>query len=191
MKKKFLSICMVIVMILSFTACGSSEKKSSSETEEQVEVEENLFSVELTIPADYIDETTQEELNLQAKDEGYKSATLNEDGSVTYIMTKKQHKKMMDELKEEINSAMSDMVNSEDYPNFTAVKANSDFTSFTIKTTSESLDMNESFSVLGFFMYGAMYNTFNNTPVDNIHVDYLNANTGAIIHSADSSELAE
>ena len=51
--------------------------------------------------------------------------------------------------------------------------------------------MNESFSTMAFYMYGGMYNIFNGTEVDNIHVDFVNADSGEIISSSDSKNLEE
>lgn len=196
MKKRFLAILLATSLTLTLTSCGGSEKTTEKETEttetttenETIEVDENLFTVELTIPSDYIGDTTQEELDAIAKDKEYKSITLNEDGSATYVMTKGQHKELMSEMENEFNNTLSEMIGSEDYPNFTNIEANSDFTEFTITTTSTELDFNESFSTIVFYMYGGMYNAFNGTEVDNIHVDFVNADSGEIISSADSSE---
>ena len=105
-------------------------------------------------------------------------------------MSKSQHKKMMQELADNINSTLSDMVGSEDYPNFTDIKANSDFTNFTVTTTSTELDLTDSISIMGFYMYGGMYAIFNGSDVGNIHVDFVNADSGEIINSADSSDMA-
>ena len=145
--------------------------------------------VKLTIPSDYIGDATQEELSKEAEANGYK-IVLNDDGSATYTMSKSQHKKMMEELSDSINTALTDMVGSEDYPNFTDIKANDDFTQFTITTKSEELNLKESVSVMGFYMYGGMYNVFNGTTVDNVHVDFVNADTGEIISSSDSKDMA-
>ena len=154
-----------------------------------VNVEKELFDVKLTIPSDYIGDATQEELSKEAEANGYK-IVLNDDGSATYTMSKSQHKKMMEELSDSINTALTDMVGSEDYPNFTDIKANDDFTQFTITTKSEELNLKESVSVMGFYMYGGMYNVFNGTTVDNVHVDFVNADTGEIISSSDSKDMA-
>jgi uncharacterized lipoprotein NlpE involved in copper resistance len=209
MKKKIVTLLLISTVVLS--GCGNSsapsetattttETASSESTEDSssvldaigdVEVDEKLLTVELTIPAEYVGETTQEELNATAEEKGFKSITLNDDGSATYVMTKAQHREMMDELAENINSTLADMVGSEDYPNFTDISANDDFTEFTITTTSTELDLNESFSVMAFYMCGGMYNIFNGTPVDNVHVDFINADSGEIINSADSSDTAE
>lgn len=97
---------------------------------------------------------------------------------------------MMDELSNNINTALTDMIGSEDYPNFTDIKANDDFTQFTVTTKSEELNLTESISVMGFYMYGGMYNIFNGTAVENVHVDFVNADTGEIISSSDSKDMA-
>ena len=96
---------------------------------------------------------------------------------------------MMQELADNINSTLADMVGSEDYPNFTDIKANSDFTKFTVTTTSTELGLTDSMSVIGFYMYGGMYAIFNGTKADDIHVDFVNADSGEIINSSDSSDM--
>lgn len=209
MKKKIVTVLLTATMLLS--ACGSNA--ASSETTAQgssaetttaesstgdlsqledlgnVTVDEGLFDVEMTIPASYMGETTQEELDNTAKEYGYKSITLNDDGSATYVMTKKQHEEMMSEMRSNINESLNDMVGSEDYPNFTDITANDDFTAFTVTTKSTELDINESFSVIGFYMYGGMYAIFNGTTVDNVSVTFVNADTGEVISTSNSSDM--
>jgi hypothetical protein len=194
MKKKIYAILLATTLVLSLVACGGNDdsSKESETNNDKIEVDENLLTVELTIPSDFVGETTQEELNQTVEEEdGLKSITLNEDGSATYVMTKKKHKEMMSEIKIGIDEELQAMVGSEDYPNFTKVEANKDYTSFTITTTSTELDLVEAFSVMNFYMQGGLYNVFNGTPADNIHVDFVNATTGEIIESSDSSEIGE
>ena len=210
--KKILLPALITSLAASMAACGNGsasettanttaakQETSSPETTPDatsdadaiadVNVEKELFDVKLTIPSDYIGDATQEELSKEAEANGYK-IVLNDDGSATYTMSKSQHKKMMEELSDSINTALTDMVGSEDYPNFTDIKANDDFTQFTITTKSEELNLKESVSVMGFYMYGGMYNVFNGTTVDNVHVDFVNADTGEIISSSDSKDMA-
>ncbi len=167
---------------------SSSDGLDDLESIGDVEVEKNLFSVELKIPADFMGETTQEELDKTAKEHGYQSITLNDDGSATYIMTKAQHEELMQEMVQNINSELEKMIGSEDYPNFTKIKANDDFTSFEIRTKSKKLDLNESISSLVFYTFGGMYNIFNGTKAENVHLDYINDKTDKIIESYDSSK---
>lgn len=209
--RKLLSVALTLCIAVTTVACGNStsqETTSATETVQEttsaesadetlseldavgdIEVEKELFDVTVTVPADFVGETTQEELDAKAKESGYK-VTLNDDGSATYTMSKSQHKKMMDELSNNINTALTDMIGSEDYPNFTDIKANDDFTQFTVTTKSEELNLTESISVMGFYMYGGMYNIFNGTAVENVHVDFVNADTGEIISSSDSKDMA-
>ena len=213
MKRNIISILLSVCLIFSLTACGESdtsqtsettetatnEESESSETDSQeeleaignVEVDENLFSVELTIPAEFMDGSTQEELDAAAKENGFKSITLHEDGSATYVMTKAQHKKMMGEMASSINTSLSEMIGSEDYPNVTGITVNDDFTKFTVTTSSTELSLTESISVMVFYTYGGMYNIFNGTPVDNVQVDFVNADSGEIISSANSADMKE
>ena len=215
MKRKFISILLSVCLTFSLTACGGSKpakpadttetiesteeeiSTDSDETEDvletigEVEADQNLFTVELTIPAEFMEGSTQEELDATAKEKGFKSITLHEDGSATYIMTKAQHKEMMDEMATSINDSLSEMIGSEDYPNISEIVVNDDFTKFTVTTSSTELSLAESFSVMVFYMYGGMYNIFNGTPVDNVQVDFVNADSGEVISSANSADMEE
>ena len=175
----------------------SSIQESEGETKDNLEamgdvgVEKGLFNVELTIPAQFVGEQTQEELNELSKEMGYKSITLNDDGSAKYILTKQQHKDMMAELNTNINTSLSEMIGSEDYPNYTDITANENFTEFVITTKSTELSMTENFSALGLYMYGGMYNIFNGTPVDNVSVKFINSDTGAEITTMNSKNTGQ
>lgn len=132
-----------------------------------------LFSggtVEITIPSDYVGENaTQEELDAKvAQTDGFKSATLNADGSVTYVMTEACHKKLMQELAQNIDAQLADMAGSSDYPNVISAEASSDYTSFTVTLSTDVVGLQDSLLTLAFYMYGGMYNAFNGTPVDNV-----------------------
>ena len=103
-------------------------------------------------------------------------------------MTKAQHSKLLEETRTSINSSLAEMVGSDEYPNFTNIEANDDFTEFAITTKSTKLDLAESFSVIGFYMYGGMYAIFNGTEVENISVKFINADTGEVISESNSSD---
>ncbi len=212
MKRKLIGMVLIAVML---SGCGSNATTQTTESNEpvaseatteasseqgdlseldalgEVEVEEKLFDVELTIPADYVGEKTQADLDEMAKESGYKSITLNDDGSATYIMTKAQHRQMLDELTESMNETLNEMIESESYPNFKKIEANSNFTEFNITTSSTELDMNESFSVMAFYMYGGMYNIFSGDNVDNIVVNFINEESGEIISTSNSSDMSD
>lgn len=173
------------------TSSSDSEIQGALDAISDVNVEKGLFNVELDIPADFMGEKTQEELDESSKEKGYKSITLHDDGSATYVMTKQQHKQMMEELNASIDSALEDMIGSEDYPNLINIKANDNYTEFEITTKSTDLSLAESFSTLAFYMYGGTYNIFNGTSVDNISVKFINADSGDIISTSNSKDMGK
>lgn len=216
MKKKILALSLCTTLLL--TACGSqtteatpaTPTESSVATETSVaesiatestteanelealgsiEVEKELFDVSITLPADIMGEITQAELDKTCIEMGYGSITLNEDGSATYVMTKSQHKKLLEETKTSFDTSLAEMIGDENYPNVTDINANDDFTEFTITTKSTELSITESFSVMVFYMYGGMYGRFAGTEVDNVSVTFINADSGEVISTANSSDM--
>lgn len=210
--KRIICVILSASLALSLCACGKQEDSENTPTPQpnetvspsaeptqesdsldalgKIDVESNLFDVTLTIPAEYMDEdTTQEQLNEDAKQKGFKSVTLNEDGSATYIMTKAQHAEMMDGMKQSIDESLNDMVGSEDYPSIISIEANSDYTLYKVTLNTEEVGLYESFAVLGFYMYSGMYHVFNGTEVDNVSVQFISQSTGEIIEEANSKDM--
>lgn len=212
MKNRTIALTLALLLVLSLAGCGSSEPQTSATTQAatysttstetttgfedleaigELEVDQNLFTVEITVPADFLGEgITQESLDADVAASNYISAKLNDDGSVTYVMTKAVHDEMMVGVRDNIQQALDEMVGSEEFPSFTKVEANDDFTQFTVETTSTELGLVESFSVLGFYMFGGMYHSFNGTQVDDIAVTFINADTGDTVGEAHSSDMA-
>lgn len=146
--------------------------------------------VELTIPADFLDgDATQQDLDEKvAETGGIISATLNEDGSATYVMTAAYHKKLMQEMAQNIDTQLADMAGSSDYPNVISVEASNDYTSFTVTLSTDTVGLQESIMVMAFYLYGGMYNAFNGTPVDDVFVQFVNQ-SGAVIETANSRDM--
>lgn len=189
--KKILLFVMIGSMLVLLTGCSNNENITQNNETTKIGADEGLLTVEITIPADFLEGQTQEDLDSIAKEKGYESIKLNSDGSATYKMTKAQHKKMLEEMAAVFNKSFDEMVASEDYPNFTEIKSNDNFTDFTIKTKSTELDFNESFSVMNFYLCGGMYNIYSGDEVDNIHVKFINDTTGEVISESNSKDMAE
>ena len=168
----------------------------SASTNKGIEVDEGLLNVEINISAESaefygIKFESQEEADNYAKEQGFKSVTLNDDGSVTFIMSKSKHKELMKGLNESFEQALQEMIESEQYPDIVAIEHNDNYSEFKVTTRSEELSFNESFSVMAFYMYGGMYNSFNGTEIDNVHVDFINEASGEVIDSFDSKNWGE
>ncbi|MGI5894994.1 MAG: hypothetical protein ACOX6P_10460 [Candidatus Merdivicinus sp.] len=179
------------------TSEDSSETDTSSEETHSLDelsglnVDQKLFDVEITIPADFVEEgMTQADLDQEVEEAGFQSAVLNEDGSVTYVMTKDQHQKMMEEMKSSLDQSLSEMIDPETFPTFQNITSNDDYTEFTVQISSSEIGFAEGMSVLGFYMISGVYHAFNGTQPDDIVVKFVDAD-GNVIDESHSSELGE
>ena len=155
-----------------------------------MDVEAGLFNVTITVPADFLDEeVTRERLDIQAKDSGCKSITLNDNGSAAYVMRKTRHKEMMDEIKQSIDESLSEMADSEEYPNVVSIEANDDYTRYKIVLNTEEVGLAEGILVMGLYISSRMYHVFNGTEPGNISIQYINEATGAVIEEANSNDI--
>lgn len=147
-------------------------------------------TIELTVPADFIgEEVTQDDLDAEVgKADGFISATLNADGSATYVMTEERHNDLMTELGQNIDTELANMADSSDYPNIVSVSASNDYTTFTVTLSTDTVGLQESIMVMAFYMYGGMYNAFNGTPADNVSVQFVNQ-SGTVLESANSRDM--
>lgn len=167
------------------------EAADAISTAEQIEVEDNIFDVTLTLPADYASDITAEEIAQQVADGKVHTGTLNDDGSVTYTMSKAQHTALLESIAAELRSTLDDMIGSTDYPNLTAIEANDDFTDFTVYTTTQpgAVGLSDEMSVLIYYTCGKMYGIVSGQEPDNIHVDILNAESGELVSAHDSRDF--
>ena len=183
---------LIIFVSLFLMLCGCSSKKEEESNDSKIEVEKELFDVTITIPSSWYEgtetEITQEDIDEKYSGEGYKSATLNDDGSVTIVMTKSQHKEMMEEIESDIVSSIQELVDDEDY-SIEKIDYNKDFTEFTVTLNSEEVGMMGSFIVMALDIYGAMYNIFNGADIDNIKTIFKNS-SGDVIEEYNSNEAS-
>ena len=189
MKKIFICLT-VLLMSISLVGCGNNNQ-TVNDNPDQVHVEKEIFDVIITLPESFTEDTTQEELDAMVEEGKFHSAVLNEDKTVTFEMSKIQHRKLMNELAESIDSSMSEMIGSEDFPNYVNVEANKQYSHFTITVKTEELSFTDTMSVLGFFLLGGIYGTFNGDQVDDIQVDFVNEANGEIIEQYSTAAMRE
>jgi hypothetical protein len=152
-----------------------------------IETVNGFLTVSITMPKDFVGEDiTQEALDEKAG-ERYVSARLNEDGSVTYKLTKKQHNDMMGEIVAGIDESLQGMVDGTDY-SFTEIKHNDDYTVFDVTAGGDELGLTDSFATLAFYMYGGIYGIFTGKTPEKVIVNFYNPN-GDLISTADSSNM--
>ena len=152
-----------------------------------VEVENGLLTVSVTVPAEIVGDVTQEQLD-ENKGDTYMSAALNEDGSVTYKMTKEQHKKMLLSVSQSIDESIQKIIDEDN--GISDVKHNDDFTVFDITIEGEEIGLMASMCAITFYVYGSMYDTFNGHKAENVFVNFYDSN-GNFLDSGDAKSWKE
>ncbi|WP_339176298.1 hypothetical protein MKY51_07645 [Solibacillus sp. FSL R5-0691] len=178
--KKTLFILSTALLFL--TACNADEdKKSDSQKEQGIEVDKGLLDVELTLPADFFEGETPEEIQAAAKEKGVKEVKVNEDGTVYYKMSKSAHKKMMKEMEQGVISAVDDLVNGEDYESFKEISYNKDFTEFDVTVNAETFENSfDSFGLFGLAYVSMIYSAFDGKSSEDLKttVNIIDEKTG-------------
>ena len=198
---KFYKVFICIMMLIAFTGCSDSKSTTSepSPTEEsgsQVEVDKGLLNVEITIGADMLetfDETAEEfKASLEENEEvDFKDVTVNEDGSVTFKMSKSGHNKMMDEMLKSIDSSIAEITqNKEDYPNVIDITHDKDLLNWKIKMSSTEQNISESFLCFGIAIQSIFYHGFNGDKQADVVVDYVDED-GNVFDTWSSKALEE
>lgn len=217
--KRIVCLILSLSLLLSLCACGSGDTppeqsspapESSAPVEQEspapassapvetdepanegIDVDSGLFNVTLTIPASFLAEgTTQEQLTEEARENGYKSITLNEDGSATYVMSKAKHQEMVDEIKQSIDESLDEMVSSESYPNIVSVTTNSDYSQYIVTLNTDEVSMETAFLPMAFYLFSGMYHAFNGTQVENVNIQFVNE-AGELLEESNSNDMQD
>ncbi len=191
---------MLALFFAMISACGESEAIDEAVGEEEVEpipveegeavdedqsvdVDTGLLSVVITIPPDMLEGQDIEQLIADAEEAGVREATENEDGSLTYEMSRATHNEMIKEMEEGINENLEEIKDSEDYPSIQDVTANNSYSEFTLVVDQEAFENSfDGLAALGLAMTGMYYQQFNGDDPDHmkVTVHFKNAETGEV-----------
>jgi major membrane immunogen (membrane-anchored lipoprotein) len=182
MKKLMLLMTVLIFILLS--GCSSSdnsnaadkdntEAKDQEQYNESVEVDKGLLNVEVTLPASMFEGEDVDATIAEVEKEGVK-ATKNEDGSVTYKMSKSKHKEMMQELESGIIESVEDMKNNTDFVSIQEITYNKSFSEFTMVVDQATYENSmDSFVIFGLGVSGMYYQLFNGADEDDYRVKII------------------
>lgn len=140
---------------------SQDDVQKQEEDEDAIEVDKGLLNVEITLPEMFFEDENMDEMIEEAKEEGIKDVTQNEDGTVTFKMSKKDHKEMLRELEENVKETVEDIKNDEEFASIVDVTYNKSFTEFTIIADREGFENSfDGFAILGVGMSGTFYQLF-------------------------------
>ena len=215
MRKFILFITSIFAIGSLLTACGEKPAPESDSNEEQaeansedsaqeeesneeaIEVDKGLLNVEITIPPSLFEGQNVDEVIAGAKADGVKDVTKNEDGSLTYKMSKSVHEKMMKEAEKGIYDYMEELKTSEDFTSIEDVTANQSFTEFTLVVDQNAYENSfDGFAALGLGIQGLYYQLFDGVDPNKyeVKISVENKDTGEVFDSViypDALEEAE
>lgn len=147
------------------------EVKDKKLEEQTVEVDKGLLNVEVTLPASMFEGEDIDTIIKDAKENGVKEATKNEDGSLTYKMSKATHKEMMKEIEIGIIETIEEMKTSQDYVSIKDIAYNKSFSEFTLVVDKAKYENSmDGFASFGLGISGMYYQLFNGDDSDNYKV---------------------
>jgi hypothetical protein len=175
MKRGFnlVAIILVLMLLLVMTGCSGNDStpKENGDKDAVIKVDEDLITVDVTLASSFFTEMTEDEIKTAAEEAGYISYTINQDGSVTYVMTKTKRKEMLESYKSGVDETINDYLNGDEkVESFKEIKYNDDLSQVDIYVDSSSYSMWDSLHALGFYMYGAFYQNFAGVSSDDIDV---------------------
>ena len=163
-----------------------AEEAESTEEGEGVNVDKGLFNVEVTLPPSFFEGEDPERVAAVAADT-VEEAIVNEDGSITYKMSRSQHKEMLEELTDSIEAAKNQITESGDYPSIQSIETTDNYDRFTINVDREAFENSfDSFATLTLGFVGSYYQLLDGKDADNyeVIVETKDAETGEVFGTA-------
>lgn len=188
--KRIIALLMIFAMLLSLCACGGGKAaddavdatsaateeggdKAAAEADKEtdtLEVDENLFNVEVKLPASFFDGESAEEIIAAAEEQGIKKCVVNEDGSVSYTMSKDKHRELLDGLRSDAEESIASFLEGESaVASFVDIVYNDNFSEFNI-TVNDQYSTWDMFSGFAFYIVGAYYQVFDGANPDEVDV---------------------
>ena len=165
--------------------------ETSESIDAEVQVDEGAFKVDITLGAYFFEDMTVEEIKEGARQEGYSGCVVNEDGSVTYTMTKAQHKELLDAYKKSMDESIAELLDGDKaVASFVDIKYNNDFSEINVYVDSSLYTFWDSFYVLSFYIMGAYYQNFAGVALEEVDVvvNYIDNVSGEILDTASYKE---
>lgn len=158
--KKYLLL--IILAIFALSGCGSEvntdkeQEDPKSKTVANDGDESDSSDVELTIPAEFFEGQSEDDVIASFEEEGIDNITLNDDGSYTLKMSKEEHEVMLNDLREEIDEDIEAIIGSMDIEFIKGASMNDTVTELTVVIDQSMYDGDMEGLVLMDFAFHAM-----------------------------------
>ena len=193
--KTAISITLGLSLIL-LSGCASDStsetesdipSESQSESPQAIEADERTSDVEVTLPEFFVEGTTDAEIAANAEKEGYSSYTINSDGSVTYLIPKKDYEEDLVQMQESVNTAMQDLVDGSEGV-IKSVSYNDEITEFELVVDRKAYEASEEAQWLALTLniFSRSFQFFSLIPENEQRgsVDFIDEATGKVFQSS-------
>lgn len=195
--KKILILPLTLLFSILLVACGqdkeseSGKKSDNADTAEETKngsfkVDKGLLNVEVTIPASLFEGQEIDSAITEAKKEGIKEVIKNDDGSVTYKMSKSVHKEIMKKMEKDILETIEEIKTSKDFASIKDVSYNKSFTEFTLTVNKEQFENSfDAMASMGLALPGMYYQLFSGVDSEKFKVTVIfkDESNGEIINT--------
>ena len=169
-----------------------SEKATDAEMEAlgDVEVDQGLLSVTITLPADFAEDVTQASIDKSIADGEIQDGQINDDGTVTYQLSKSQHEKSLAQLRDTIDEIVAEE-NATNPGLYEEVTYNDDMTQFSVVVADrKKYEQSMSMLSLGLLFGAGFYQIFSGVPEAdrNVVIEYVDGATGEVFDTYDARE---
>lgn len=189
MKRNLIALFIIIALLVcgcsAAPATGGEDNSTTTESNSgKIETDVNLLSVDITLPASMFEDEdmTTFDADAYASEQGFKSAKVNADGSVTVTMTKAKYKEKLKEIADTIDDSFKEFVNGETTPYIKEITHNENFTAVTMKVDKDEYENTFDFTPLAIGISASMYQAFTETEY-HVEISIVDAATGAVINS--------
>ena len=172
------------------TAADGEQAADAADTaKETAAVKKQLRTI--VIPTVYESVTSQAEADEIAKKNGYESAVLEEDGSLTIVMEEDVYETMISSFLDSVQKGVKEIIGDGSVSSVKKIEYNEDLSIFTVTIDADEIGIIERQAADELVMYGTLYHIYTGNSVDHIQVDYVSEESGEVIESADSGSLTD
>ena len=172
------------------TAADGEQAADAADTaKETAAVKKQLRTI--VIPTVYESVTSQEEADEIAKKNGYESAVLEEDGSLTIVMEEDVYETMISSFLDSVQKGVKEIIGDGSVSSVKKIEYNEDLSIFTVTIDADEIGIIERQAADELVMYGTLYHIYTGNSVDHIQVDYVSEESGEVSESADSGSLTD
>lgn len=130
-------------------------------------------------------------IEAEAKKQGIHEVVFNDDNSITYVMDKSTHQKLLADMKANIDESINSLIDGEtSIESFSRIEYNNDFTEFNVYVDGQQYNEMDSISAIQFYILGGFYQVINGVDSEktDVTVKFIDKDTGTVLNTANSSE---